>query len=249
MILAARSKLFSPTPAMPQALSTESATEPRAVREHQLTLNQVNHQVNRPTVSVPIAKPRTANPPGSTRPWPCPPAPNLPRAPRPNSSSIPRRGLSYRQTPRPASTQSPRPLRPPPRLRRPDLDDANRPYACDPYRRAGQPPGGCPKRLRRSSGPPFRSVASRRLCWCIERHVCQVCAGTPKTAPPHAVSVRIARCGCRGRGHPSEVPRALVFRSPKWGGRVRLPIRLTFRLAEGDCNEPNDGRACHVSCP
>ena len=184
MILAARSKLFSPTPAMPQALSTESATEPRAVREHQLTLNQVNHQVNRPTVSVPIAKPRTANPPGSTRPWPCPPAPNLPRAPRPNSSSIPRRGLSYRQTPLPASTQSPRPLRPPPRLRRPDPDNASRPYASDPYRRGGRTLGRRPKRLRRSSGPPLRSVASRSPCWCIERHVCQVCAGTPKSAPP-----------------------------------------------------------------
>ena len=205
--------------------------------------------MNPPIASVPIAKPRTANPPGSTRPWPCPPAPNLPRSPRPNSWSIPRRGLSYRRTPRPASTQSPRPLRPPPRLRRPDPDNASRPYASDPYRRGGRTLGRRPKRLRRSSGPPLRSVASRSPCWCIERHVCQVCAGTPKTAPPHAVSVRIARCGCRGRGHPSEVPRALVFRSPKWGGRVRLPIRLTFRLAEGDSNEPNDRRACHVSCP
>jgi len=247
--LEARSKLFSPTPAMTQARSTESATEPRAVREHQLTLNWVNHQVNRPTANAPIAKPRTANPPGSTRPCPGPPALDLPRSPRPNSSSIPRRGLSYRRTPQIASTQSPRRLRPPLRPRRPDPDNANRPDASDPDRPDPQTLGHRRKRLTHSSSPPLRSFASRRLFSCIERHVCQVCAGTPKSASPHAVSVRIARCGCRGRGHPSEVSRALVFRSPKWVGRVRLPIRLTFRLAEGDSNEPNDRRACHVSCP
>ena len=230
---------------MPSAPSTAL----RAVREHQLTLNQVNQSVNRPTVNAPIAKPRTAHPPCSTRPWPGPPVPNLPRTLRPNSSSIPRRGLSYRRTPRPASTQSPRPLPPPPRPRRPDPDNANRPDAPDPDRPDLQTLGRRPKRLTHSSGQPLRSFASRRLCSCIERHVCQVCAGTPKSASPHAVSVRIAQCGCRGRGHPSEVPQALVFRSPKWVGRVRLPSRLTFRLAEGDSNEPNDRSAGHVSCP